>query len=130
MSETARTQFLDSLNTLDPTGTFTSQTSTSDGQHRHEEKRRKHARPAGTLNYVAPEMVVHEAYGRMVDWWACGVTFYECAMGSKLFGAGKRRSVESVLNEILCRNVDFTELTKLSEIQRNNVQPQDLQVVL
>ena len=54
------------------------------------------------------------------------MTFYECAMGSKLFGAGKRRSVESVLNEILCRNVDFTELTKLSEIQRNNVQPQEI----
>ena len=40
MSETARTQILDSLNTLDPTGTFTSQTSTSDGQHRHEEKKK------------------------------------------------------------------------------------------
>jgi len=35
----------------------------------------------GTLDYVSPEMVKGEMYGRSVDIWSLGILAYELSMG-------------------------------------------------
>jgi len=40
----------------------------------------------GTPEYLAPEVVKHEGYDRMVDWWALGVLTYELLVDEPPFG--------------------------------------------
>ncbi|OQR74819.1 microtubule-associated serine/threonine-protein kinase 3-like, partial [Tropilaelaps mercedesae] len=40
---------------------------------------------AGTVSYMAPEMLQYKEYGRSVDWWSFGVTAYELAVGKRPF---------------------------------------------
>ncbi|EIW72503.1 hypothetical protein TREMEDRAFT_26413, partial [Tremella mesenterica DSM 1558] len=47
---------------------------------------------AGTLSYVAPEMILGQAYGRAVDIWALGVLTYELVCGAEPFGADNPRT--------------------------------------
>ncbi|WVO17273.1 hypothetical protein L204_104965 [Cryptococcus depauperatus] len=42
---------------------------------------------AGTLSYVAPEMILGQPYGKSVDIWALGVLTYELTCGEEPFGA-------------------------------------------
>lgn len=35
----------------------------------------------GTLDYMAPEVVLEEGYGMDADWWSVGVILYECVFG-------------------------------------------------
>jgi hypothetical protein len=39
---------------------------------------KKKRKIAGTLQYMSPEVLKYDSYGVGVDWWACGVAFYEC----------------------------------------------------
>eukprot|EP00658_Telonema_sp_P-2_P084164 TRINITY_DN926_c0_g1_i4.p1 TRINITY_DN926_c0_g1~~TRINITY_DN926_c0_g1_i4.p1 ORF type:complete len:325 (-),score=89.13 TRINITY_DN926_c0_g1_i4:149-1027(-) len=39
----------------------------------------------GTKEYVAPEVVRREAYGKSVDWWAVGILFFELLVGRTPF---------------------------------------------
>lgn len=39
----------------------------------------------GTLDYIAPEMIVGKGYGKSVDWWALGVLIFEMASGTLPF---------------------------------------------
>ncbi|XP_041420337.1 serine/threonine-protein kinase N2-like [Xenopus laevis] len=39
----------------------------------------------GSPAYMAPEVVMEEAYTRAVDWWALGVIVYEMLLGTKPF---------------------------------------------
>jgi serine/threonine protein kinase len=39
----------------------------------------------GTAHFIAPEVIWLAKYGRCVDWWAVGVTFYECVVRRHLF---------------------------------------------
>lgn len=66
----------------------------------------------GTLVYMAPEVLCGREYDRMVDYWATGVTFYECATGTRLF-TGRTK-------EILVRQIveDPIDLRPVSEISR------------
>jgi len=40
----------------------------------------------GTPEYLAPEILEEENYGRSVDWWALGVVLYEMMVGKPPFG--------------------------------------------
>jgi len=36
----------------------------------------------GTPEYLAPEMLTGEEYGRSVDWWSLGIVIYELLLGN------------------------------------------------
>lgn len=36
---------------------------------------------AGTLYYMAPEILQRKLYGRAVDWWSMGILFYKTIVG-------------------------------------------------
>ena len=40
---------------------------------------------SGTAAYLAPEMLNGEPYTFSVDWWALGVTLYECTYNKVFF---------------------------------------------
>ena len=35
----------------------------------------------GTPEYIAPEVVLRQGYGKPVDWWAMGIILYEFLIG-------------------------------------------------
>lgn len=35
----------------------------------------------GTPEYIAPEVILRQGYGKPVDWWAMGVILYEFLVG-------------------------------------------------
>ena len=39
----------------------------------------------GTLNYLAPELLLQETYTRSVDYWSLGILFYEMITGTRPF---------------------------------------------
>lgn len=45
----------------------------------------------GTMHFIAPEVLKMSNYSKPVDWWACGITIYECMVGEHLF-VGEDRS--------------------------------------
>ncbi|KZF21102.1 serine/threonine protein kinase [Xylona heveae TC161] len=56
---------------------------------------------SGTLAYLAPEVYSKEGYLDEVDWWAMGVTFYECIYNKRPFEA---RTHDGLTNEIMAAN--------------------------
>jgi hypothetical protein len=65
----------------------------------------------GTINFMAPEVVAERKYGKAVDWWAVGVTFYECATRSRLFNGNDKNVIfELILSQV----IDLTLLQELS----------------
>lgn len=42
----------------------------------------------GTPEYLAPEILEDENYGKDVDWWALGVVLFELMVGRPPFSAG------------------------------------------
>lgn len=50
-----------------------------------DEKRRKTV--CGTLQYLAPEMVIDRQYDEKVDIWSLGVMMYEMLIGKPLFSS-------------------------------------------
>ena len=41
----------------------------------------------GTPQYIAPEVILRQGYGKPVDWWSMGVVLYEFCVGcSPFFG--------------------------------------------
>eukprot|EP01120_Amphizonella_sp_Union-15-10_P011958 TRINITY_DN5221_c0_g1_i1.p1 TRINITY_DN5221_c0_g1~~TRINITY_DN5221_c0_g1_i1.p1 ORF type:complete len:255 (-),score=36.54 TRINITY_DN5221_c0_g1_i1:590-1354(-) len=41
----------------------------------------------GTLNYMAPEVLMNQKYDQMVDWWSLGIVLFELAKGYRPFQA-------------------------------------------
>ena len=35
----------------------------------------------GTPDYIAPEVILRQGYGKPVDWWAMGIILYEFLVG-------------------------------------------------
>jgi serine/threonine protein kinase len=73
----------------------------------------------GTLHYLAPEVILDRRYGECIDWWACGVTFFECIAKTHLFnGTDKAAIVHNILHGainievLLNHSKDLHELVK------------------
>jgi len=62
------------------------------------QERQQHS-AVGTINFMAPEVITDRRYGKAVDWWAVGVTFYECATRNRLFnGIDKNLIFDQIKN--------------------------------
>lgn len=72
----------------------------------------------GTIHFIAPEVIKVRKYGKAVDWWACGVTFYVCITKQHLF---KGDDKETVFENILSKNVDLSALAPHGEAIMNLV---------
>ena len=35
----------------------------------------------GTPEYIAPEVILRQGYGKLVDWWSMGIILYEFLIG-------------------------------------------------
>ena len=54
----------------------------------------------GTNEYLAPEIVKHEAYGYAIDWWALGILTYELTFGETPFcNQSKKVIYEKILHD-------------------------------
>jgi len=52
----------------------------------------------GTPDYIAPEIIVHEPYGKSVDWWAYGVLLFEMLAGMPPFdGEDEEELFQSIM---------------------------------
>ncbi|KNE66793.1 AGC/AKT protein kinase [Allomyces macrogynus ATCC 38327] len=59
----------------------------------------------GTPEYLAPEILEEENYGKSVDWWACGIVLYEMLVGRPPFGTPE--SVEKLFQAILHQPIHY-----------------------
>ncbi|RPD56978.1 hypothetical protein L226DRAFT_547186 [Lentinus tigrinus ALCF2SS1-7] len=54
----------------------------------------------GTPNYMAPEILLGQCYGRAVDWWAFGVLVYEMLLGRSPFcGDDQEKTFDAILKD-------------------------------
>lgn len=58
----------------------------------------------GTPEYLSPEVIEDNQYGRAVDWWSLGVLLYEMMCGSLPFN---NRTTDLLFREILLKPVTF-----------------------
>jgi serine/threonine protein kinase len=53
----------------------------------------------GTLHFIAPEAIKQRRYGKTVDWWAVGMSIYECLVRKHLFQGEEKQAVfENIMN--------------------------------
>lgn len=60
----------------------------------------------GTPDYIAPEIVLYQPYGRSVDWWAYGVLLYEMLAGQPPFDG---EDEEELFTSITDHNVSYAK---------------------
>ncbi|KAL3187031.1 hypothetical protein MRX96_026124 [Rhipicephalus microplus] len=57
---------------------------------------------AGTVPYMAPELIKHRPYGRACDWWSAGATFYKMMTGRVPYRADQKEALkDKIVNEPL-----------------------------
>jgi RAC serine/threonine-protein kinase len=61
----------------------------------------------GTPEYLAPEILEEENYGKSVDWWALGVVMYELLVGRPPFGPAN--DIEKLFHNIVHKPINFPE---------------------
>ncbi|KAJ8521104.1 hypothetical protein ONZ45_g2147 [Pleurotus djamor] len=72
----------------------------------HYSERRLHHSVAGSMAYMAPEVVNRKGYSWTVDWWSLGVTAYELLFHKRPFDG---RTAELMRNSILLDSLKFPE---------------------
>lgn len=86
---------------------------------------------AGTFNYLAPEVHSQGRYNSLVDWWAVGITFYECLYNCVPFQIKNNKSemLHIIYNQELVfpegRKLPVSESCKDTIKQFIQVQPQE-----
>jgi serine/threonine protein kinase len=53
----------------------------------------------GTPEFLAPEILLEQGYGRAVDWWAYGVLLYEMRLGSEPFKGSEEDEIYDAILE-------------------------------
>ncbi|CAO3681883.1 unnamed protein product [Rhizopus microsporus] len=61
---------------------------------------------AGTVAYMAPEMLAKKGYSTSVDWWSLGIVAFELLFGVRPFRA---KSKEELIHSILCDPLVFPQ---------------------
>ena len=72
----------------------------------HYSERRLHTSVAGSMAYMAPEVLGRKGYTWCIDWWSLGVTAYELLFSKRPF---QGRSVDKMTNSILKDMLKFPE---------------------
>ncbi|TRM64710.1 kinase-like domain-containing protein [Schizophyllum amplum] len=72
----------------------------------HFSERRQHTSVAGSMAYMAPQVVGRKGYSWQIDWWSLGVTAYELLFHRRPFDG---RTAERMTNSILKDSVKFPE---------------------
>ncbi|KAH7884626.1 kinase-like domain-containing protein [Phlebopus sp. FC_14] len=68
----------------------------------HYSERRLHTSLAGSMAYMAPEIVGRKGYTWCVDWWSLGITLYELLFNQRPFeGRTSEKMTRSILNDPL-----------------------------
>ncbi|KIM62755.1 hypothetical protein SCLCIDRAFT_1214865 [Scleroderma citrinum Foug A] len=72
----------------------------------HYSERRMHTSVAGSMAYMAPEILNRKGYTWCVDWWSLGVTTYELLFNRRPF---EGRTTEKITNSILKDSLKFPD---------------------
>jgi serine/threonine protein kinase len=72
----------------------------------HYSERRLHTSVAGSMAYIAPEVVGRKGYTWCVDWWSFGITIYELLFRRRPFDG---RTSEKMTNSILKDPLKFPD---------------------
>lgn len=82
-------------------------------------EKRQHHSVVGTIHFLAPEVVQSQKYGKSVDWWAVGVTMYECVVRDHIF-SGEKKDV--ILDKIVNQPIDLNRLIQSGPAIHNLVE--------
>lgn len=68
----------------------------------HYSDRRNHTSIAGSMAYMAPQVIGRKGYSWQVDWWSLGITAYELLFHKRPFdGRNSERMTQSILKDTL-----------------------------
>lgn len=68
----------------------------------HYSERRMHTSVAGSMAYMAPQVIGRKGYSWQIDWWSLGVTAYELLFHKRPFdGRNTERMTQSILKDSL-----------------------------
>ncbi|TFK21169.1 kinase-like protein [Coprinopsis marcescibilis] len=68
----------------------------------HYSERRMHSSVAGSMAYMAPQVVSRKGYSWQIDWWSLGVTAYELIFHKRPFdGRNAEKMTQSILKDPL-----------------------------
>lgn len=78
----------------------------------HYSDRRPHTSVAGSIAYMAPEILKNKGYSWQIDWWSLGITIYELLFNKRPFdGKDVERMKYSILNQALEFPTDIIPLS-------------------
>jgi len=75
----------------------------------------------GTSNYMAPEILLEQGYGKEIDWWSVGVILYECIIGYAPFSCEDTTETCIMILEFQ-DTLDFPDEPIISEEARHIIQ--------
>lgn len=72
----------------------------------HYSERRLHSSVAGSMAYMAPEVIGRKGYTWCIDWWSLGITAYELLFGHRPFDG---RTAEKMRRSIMTDALKFPD---------------------